>query len=86
MDKIQNYFKVVKHSDLIHRFNYLIYLLLVFPAQFTPEMAEELLYIIQNRKEDIEELAQAFIDSGEDVILIQEHEWYNLEDIVMGYL
>jgi hypothetical protein len=86
VDKIQNYFKVIKNADLIGRFNYLVYLLLIFPAQFTPEMAEELLYIIQNYKEDIEELAQAFIDSGEDITMIQENEWYNLEEIVMSYL
>jgi len=86
VDKIKNYFTVVKHADLIHRFNYLTYLLLVFPTQFTKEMAEEMLYIIKNHRDDIEELAQAFMDSGEDVIMIQEHEWFNLEEILMSYL
>lgn len=86
IDKIQNYYTIVKNVDLIERFDYLVHILLCFPAKFESELAEELLYIIENCKEDLEDLAHAFRDSGESIKSISDHDWEKLEKIVEGYL
>lgn len=85
-DNIQNYYKIVKHADLIGRFDYLINVLMVFPTKFTSEMAKELLDIIDNNQEDLMEIAQAFRDSGEKVENILNYEWDHLRKIVEKFL
>lgn len=84
--KLNDYYKISNNSDLIKRFSYLIKKLMFTTDDFTKENAAEVLQMIDNDQEKIEELAQAFRDSGEEIKEITEENWVMLRNLMVAML
>jgi len=81
-----DYYKISDKSTLIERFQYLLKLITFSSEQLTSEMAQELIYIIDNEKDRLNELAELFRKLGEPVEIIPDESWYILRKIALTFI
>lgn len=81
-----DYYKISDKATLIERFQSLLKEITFSPEQFTSEMAQELIYIIDNEKEKLNELAILFKELGEPVDIIPDESWCILRNRTLGFI
>jgi len=86
INNIQDYFKIAKAAETVHRFHILLKRMAYQPEEFTRDNAHELLDIIDNEKENLLDMAKTFQKMGEKVELIPDENWEGLRKQVLMYL
>jgi len=86
LSSINDYFNIAKSSEMVQDFFILARKLAYFPDKFTRDEAARLLYIIDNERENLKLMAEAFIRLGENVQVIPDENWSKLRNTVLTYL
>ena len=72
---MDEYYKAMNALQILDRFNRLLIKSILKPDQFTNNNAQELIYILENHKEDMQTLGTVFRNSGHIIDEIKADDW-----------
>ena len=74
-NNMDEYYKAMNGLEILDRFNRLLVMSILKPDQFTNDHAQELIYILENHKEDMKTLGTVFKNSGYIIDEIKDDDW-----------
>lgn len=77
-ENMVEYYKATNGLEILDRFNSLLMGSVIKFDQFTNDEAQELIYILENYKEELQALGTVFRNSGYAVDEITDFDWNNV--------
>lgn len=74
-NNMDEYYKAMNGFEILERFNRLLVKSIIQFDQFTYDNAQELIYILENHKEEMQTLGTVFKNSGYAIDEIGDEEW-----------